>query len=275
MLPSQRALFDIPDHVCYLNAARGRTAAARGEGGRRGRRGTQGAALGDRAGQRAEAVRAGTRRRGQADQRGPRRCRADLIGKLRHRDGGQGAEVPAGSRVLLLEDDHSSPVLEWLARAAAQGFIVEMVERPDDGDWTAALLATIERQGAPRWVWRRSPRCTGRMAAALDLERVAVGTERPGSEIRHRCDAWRRRDEDRRAQLDPDFLVFPTYKWVLGPYGRAFLYVARRWQDGVPIEQAGSARRAINSNGRPTCATPPRLRMRGAMTWANAIITSR
>ena len=37
--------------------------------------------------------------------------------------------------------------------------------------------------------------------------------------------------------LDPDFLVFPTYKWVLGPYGRAFLYVAKRWQDGVPIEQ--------------------------------------
>ena len=46
--------------------------------------------------------------------------------------------------------------------------------------------------------------------------------------------------------LDPDFLVVPTYKWELGPYGRAFLYVARRWQDGVPIEQAGSQRRAIS-----------------------------
>ena len=51
--------------------------------------------------------------------------------------------------------------------------------------------------------------------------------------------------------LDPDFLVFPTYKWVLGPYGRAFLYVARRWQDGVPIEQAGSQRRAISSERAP------------------------
>jgi selenocysteine lyase/cysteine desulfurase len=38
---------------------------------------------------------------------------------------------------------------------------------------------------------------------------------------------------------------------VLGPYGRAFLYVARRWQDGVPIEQAGSQRRAINSERAP------------------------
>ena len=45
--------------------------------------------------------------------------------------------------------------------------------------------------------------------------------------------------------------MFPTYKWVLGPYGRAFLYVARRWQNGVPIEQAGSQRRAISSERAP------------------------
>ena len=73
--------------------------------------------------------------------------------------------VPRGSRVLLLQDDHSSPVLEWLGRADAQGFIVEIVPRPDDGDWTTALLTAIERQGAPPVAWRRSRRCTGRMAA--------------------------------------------------------------------------------------------------------------
>ena len=56
-------------------------------------------------------------------------------------------------------------------------------------------------------------------------------------------------------RLDPDFLVFPTYKWVLGPYGRAFLYVARRWQDGVPIEQTGSSGAPSTPNVRPICAT--------------------
>jgi selenocysteine lyase/cysteine desulfurase len=49
--------------------------------------------------------------------------------------------------------------------------------------------------------------------------------------------------------LDPDFVVFPTYKWVLGPYGRAFLYVAKRRQDGVPLEQTSYGRRAIGSEG--------------------------
>jgi selenocysteine lyase/cysteine desulfurase len=51
--------------------------------------------------------------------------------------------------------------------------------------------------------------------------------------------------------IDPDFLIFPTYKWVLGPYGRAFLYVAKRWQDAVPLEQTGSGRCAIDSEAAP------------------------
>ena len=42
--------------------------------------------------------------------------------------------VPARSRVLLLADDHSSPVLEWIARAEAGNFTVETVQRPGNGD---------------------------------------------------------------------------------------------------------------------------------------------
>jgi selenocysteine lyase/cysteine desulfurase len=54
--------------------------------------------------------------------------------------------------------------------------------------------------------------------------------------------------------LDPDFLVFPTYKWTLGPYGRAFLYVARRRQDGVPLEQTAYGRRAVAAEQVPYMA---------------------
>ena len=76
--------------------------------------------------------------------------------------------------------------------------------------------------------------------------------------------------------LDPDFLVFPTYKWVLGPYGRAFLYVAKRWQNGMPIEQAGSQRRAHQFGTRALHARyGVTWRMHDATTWASAIITSR
>jgi len=37
-------------------------------------------------------------------------------------------------------------------------------------------------------------------------------------------------------------VIFPTYKWLLGPYGRAFLYVAKRHQNGIPLEQTSAGR---------------------------------
>jgi selenocysteine lyase/cysteine desulfurase len=38
---------------------------------------------------------------------------------------------------------------------------------------------------------------------------------------------------------------------VLGPYGRAFLYVAKRRQDGVPLEQTPFGRRSVSSERVP------------------------
>jgi len=48
-------------------------------------------------------------------------------------------------------------------------------------------------------------------------------------------------------RLEPDFVIFPTYKWLLGPYGRAFLYIARRHQGGIPLEQTAFGRRDVRA----------------------------
>ncbi|HKA81830.1 MAG TPA: aminotransferase class V-fold PLP-dependent enzyme, partial [Xanthobacteraceae bacterium] len=82
---------------------------------------------------------------------------------------------------------------------------------------------------------------------AVDMDRVAAALRRQGAmllvDATHAAGVM---TIDVRS-LDPDFLVFPTYKWLLGPYGRAFLYVAKRRQDGVPLEQTSYGRRAITS----------------------------
>jgi selenocysteine lyase/cysteine desulfurase len=251
MLSSQRALFDIPREICYLNAASysplplavqqaGRIGVAR-----KGQPWTLDPGLAARQYERARAAAA-------------RLIKADaedvaLISSVSYgvATAAKVLSVKKGSRVLLLQDDHSSPVLEWTTRAPAEGFAVETVQRPDDGDWTAALLAAIERPGAPPVGLASISSLHWSDGGAIDLRRVAAALRAQGAALL--VDATQGvgvMDMDVR-KLDPDFLVFPTYKWVLGPYGRAFLYVAKRHQDGVPLEQTGFGRRGIAADRTP------------------------
>lgn len=253
MLPSQRALFDIPREVCYLNAAAfGPLPRASEEAGK------QGVALKSRpwelrdwrSNSRAKVERART---AAARLIGAEADDVAVISSVSYgiATAGRVLKVAHGARVLVLQDDHSSPVLEWLGRAPSQGFIVETVARPADGDWTRAVLAAITQvDAAPLGVVSISS-VHWSDGGLVDLERVAGAVRAKGAALV--VDATHHAgilpiDVKR---LDPDFLVFPTYKWVLGPYGRAFLYVAKRWQDGVPLEQTGSGRRSMDSTASP------------------------
>jgi selenocysteine lyase/cysteine desulfurase len=155
--------------------------------------------------------------------------------------------IERGARVLVLENDHSSPVLEWQTRADAQGVTVETVSRPEDGDWTSAVLAAIERSGAAPVGLASISSVHWSDGGLIDIEKVGLALRQRGAsflidathgtgvltmDVRH---------------LDPDFVIFPTYKWLLGPYGRAFLYVARRHQGGIPLEQTAFGRRDVRA----------------------------
>jgi selenocysteine lyase/cysteine desulfurase len=253
MLPSQRALFDMPREVCYLNAAAfgplPRTAREAGEhGAARKSRPWELANWQNGAQAQAERARAAAARLIGADPDD-----VAVISSVSYGIATAGRVLPvrAGERVLVLQDDHSSPVLEWLGRAPTQGFTVETVKRPDDSDWTRAVLAAVARPDAPKLAVVSISSVHWSDGGLVDLERVAAAVRAAGAALV--VDATHHAGilpiDVRR--LDPDFLVFPTYKWVLGPYGRAFLYVAKRWQDGVPLEQTGSGRRAMDSTASP------------------------
>jgi selenocysteine lyase/cysteine desulfurase len=153
--------------------------------------------------------------------------------------------IARGSRVILLENDHSSPVLEWHSRAEAQGFTIDTVRRPGDGDWTATILATIERRDAPPVSLASISAVHWSDGGLIDIEKVglALRKHRAGFLIDATQSAGVLGMDVGR--LDPDFVIFPTYKWLLGPYGRAFLYVAKRHQGGVPLEQTSYGRRDV------------------------------
>ena len=152
-----------------------------------------------------------------------------------------------GSRVLVLENDHTSPVLEWQTRAEAQGFTIETVPQPADADWTRVILEAIERSGAPPLSLCSISSVHWSDGGLIDIARVQAALKRQGAAFL--VDATHgvgviATDVKR---LDPDFLIFPTYKWVLGPYGRAFIYVAKRHQGGVPLEQTAFGRRDVKA----------------------------
>jgi len=155
--------------------------------------------------------------------------------------------IARGSRVVVLENDHTSPVLEWVGRAEAGGFTVDTVKQPADGDWTSAVLEAIEQKGSSPVALASISSVHWSDGGALDMLRIAAALKKQGAALLVDAthDAGVRKIDVK--ALDPDFLIFPTYKWVLGPYGRAFMYVAKRWQGGVPLEQTAAARKAVSA----------------------------
>jgi len=247
MLASQRALFEMPRDICYLNAASYSPLPLR----------TQ------------EVGRAAVRRKGTPWTLEPtfangqhERARA-AAARLIHADPADMALIPSisygvataakvltidrGARVIVLENDHSSPVLEWQTRADAQGFAVETIRRPDDGDWTSAVLAAIERSGAAPVGLASISSVHWSDGGLIDIEKVGAALRERGAsfliDATHSAGVL---PMDVR-RLDPDFVIFPTYKWLLGPYGRAFLYVAKRHQGGIPLEQTAFGRRNVRA----------------------------
>ena len=245
MLPSQRALFDIPRDVCFLNAAAwSPLPLAVQEAGRIGvaRKGQPGKLDADFMAKQYERARTAA-----AALIGANPVDIALIPSVGYgvSTAGKVMSLPRGSRVLVLQDDHTSPVLEWMSRAEQGGYTVEQVKQPADGDWTSAVLDAMSRKDAAPLSLVSISSVHWSDGGALDLSRIAEAVRQKGAAflVDATHDAGVRHIDVK--TLDPDFLIFPTYKWVLGPYGRAFMYVAKRHQNGVPLEQTAPARKGV------------------------------
>lgn len=247
MLASQRALFDIPREVAYFNAAGWSPipkpvveAGVRGAA-RKARPWTLDPDFADAMHERTRAAAARVINAEPAD--------VALVSSVGYgvSTAAKVLNVPRGSRVLVLEDDHTAPVLEWMSRAEAQGFTVETVRRPGDWDWTSAVLAATDRKDAAPLAAVSISSVHWSDGGLIDLRKVAPAVRAKGAALlvdaTHAAGVL---ELDVKA-LDPDFVMFPTYKWLLGPYGRAFVYVAKRHQNGVPLEQPSYGRRSVKA----------------------------
>lgn len=147
-------------------------------------------------------------------------------------------DAPAGSRILLLDEQFPSNVYAWRELAARSGARIDTVPRPADDDWTAAIL---ERIGGDVSI-AALPNSHWTDGGLIDLERVGEALREAGAALA--LDVTQSLGAlplDVR-RVKPDFLVAGSYKWLLGPYSLGFLYVDPKHHGGRPLEHNWIAR---------------------------------
>jgi selenocysteine lyase/cysteine desulfurase len=237
-IPCQRALFDIPDDVAYLNCAYMspllRAARSAGE------RGVARKSAPWRLHARDFFTESEEARSRFAALVGAGADDIAIVPAASYGIGIAAANVTAGrgSRILVLADQFPSNVYSWRALAAANGAELVTLPWPRDGNWTAALLAAIDERTAAAAL----PHCHWIDGSLVDLASVGRRLREVGAALVVDATQSLGALPFDVAAIDPDFAVAASYKWLLGPYSLGFLYVAPRHQQGRPLEHNWIAR---------------------------------
>ncbi len=147
--------------------------------------------------------------------------------------------LSAGQSVIVLADQFPSNLYIWRDRAKEMGAHVVTVQRDLQGGWTPAVLDAITADttivAVPHNHWADG--------GLLDLEAIGEKCRSIGAALVLDLTQSLGAMPFDIARVQPDFCVSACYKWMMGPYGIAALYVSPKYHDGQPIEQ-GWANRA-------------------------------
>jgi selenocysteine lyase/cysteine desulfurase len=234
MIPCQRHLFDLPEEVAYLNCAYMSPLLRRAV----------------EAGQQAMARKARPWTISQSDFFTESERARGLFAQMIGAAADDVAIVPAasygltvaaanlplgeGERILILADQFPSNVYTWRELARRSGGEVVVAPEPGDGDLTRAVLEALDE----RVRIAALPHCRWTDGALLDLELIAARCRELGAALVLDVTQSLGALPLDVARVQPDFLVCPGYKWLLGPYSLGFLYVAPRHHGGRPLEES-------------------------------------
>jgi selenocysteine lyase/cysteine desulfurase len=159
--------------------------------------------------------------------------------------------------VLVLEGQFPSNLLPWQQRCAQTGARLVAARRDARHDWTAAVLDALD--AVPEISVLALPNVYWSDGTLLDLATIArVAHARGACLVLDLSQSLGALPLDI-ATIRPDFVVAVGYKWLLGPYGLAYLWAAPRWRDsGRPVEYGWMAhdRDALWEPGANVSAVP-------------------
>lgn len=242
MIPNQRALFDIPDSIVYLNCAYTapllKSARAAGE--------------------KALAAKSAPWHITPAHFFDHLETVRGLFAELIATQSDKIAIIPAvsygialaarnlplseGEEIVVIQDQFPSNIYSWQRLARERRGRIRTVERPPDHGWTEAVINAV----TPDTAIVAIPNCHWTDGTRLDLVRIAAACRKNKAALvidgSQSLGAMPFSIKDVR----PDFLVTTAHKWLMGPYSFGFCYIDPKWHQGVPLEEnwlnrAGSA----------------------------------
>jgi selenocysteine lyase/cysteine desulfurase len=147
--------------------------------------------------------------------------------------------IKKGQSILVLADQFPSNYYPWQRRAEETGASLKIVPWPSDKDhdWTAAVLDSLTADVAIAAL----PHVHWTSGGMLDLVRIGEACRKLGAalvlDLTQSLGALPFSVGGLQNGVQPDFAVAASYKWLLGPYSVGLLYVAPKWQTGIPLEE--------------------------------------
>lgn len=135
-------------------------------------------------------------------------------------------------RAVVIEDQFPSNVYAWQEVARRDGGEVVMVARDEAGLITPPLLDAIDGRTA---IVAVAP-CHWTDGLPVDLSAVRAACDEVGAALVLDVCQWVGAVPFDVNELRPDYVAGACYKWLLGPYGVGFLWVAPQHRDGRPLE---------------------------------------
>ena len=140
-----------------------------------------------------------------------------------------------GANLVLVEQEYPSNYYSWRKQARQCEAVLRCVSDRPGVSLTDAIVSAIDRDTAVVAV----PNCRWTDGVRIDLARVGRAARQHGAALVVDASQSVGAYPLDVAEIQPDFLVSVGYKWLLGPYGLAYLYVAERWHGrGEPIEES-------------------------------------
>jgi selenocysteine lyase/cysteine desulfurase len=134
---------------------------------------------------------------------------------------------------VVLADEYPSGIYTWRAATRAVGAEIVTVSRATGQTWTDAVLEVLDERVAVVSV----PNVHWTDGALIDLAVVSARSHEIGARLVIDGSQSIGAMPLDVATLRPDFVVTVGYKWLLGPFGVGYLYVAEEHRQGGPLEQ--------------------------------------